>query len=1712
MHRSPASKQRSTPHYGSRYNPMASASSSTPVAHSNISALSSIQLGHSPTGPQTSNYIPTAQPSSPGLGSSHLFPPNLIAGSNLHSFSGSSGISMNNTTKSTLANQAPLSSRSTSLMVPSWPASHTSSYVQGYEQHQQYSSASGLMTQQSSTTSANHSGLASAASIQNRSQHVPLYQMGIPLSDASQFHYGSSPALSPTPLLNLTTTEPMNSDFKWAVFDVKAYTFRKKSRHYVAVKQGNALRIEPIIYLKTSILNHQQDVVRNWDYLRFSPHRFRENALPKKKLTAEDVDISLISPNNKNKLVEDSCPACVMRMDGERKIMQVLAKNFKVTHMGEPVIDIRKGHAIVCIKLNCYSDHHNEQEGFIVRIQTSSAAIDVGSSVKLRICCEARSKAGATEIEVEEEEGLTDIDAPASLGSRSPPGQERSAQSPSLSFGSESPSTKVRARRRSVNSNSVASPRSLDERIINSLAVEPTPNGQNSRSVFSVPSSTSTARPPIFRKIYPLTPSEGSCLGGTRVTIHGANFDLLKNPIVYFGRSQAELVVVSHHDVMECTTPPAEGLKPGIVNVQIASEADVLGPEADTVEFMYTVPPDYDLYNLAATSLSYAMANEYPFDDSLAFILRAHHTGVGLDPLAGWGADQWTGSTGSSLDLGTTWAAKEDLVLDFLHVIQVLAPGRILPAFTTNTGHSLLHIAVQHNMIRLAKELIAMGIDHTSVDQNRMSANTEMMQVLASAKVPPQPMVPPLVATSGARSSMKETIASLIQKHEATLTHALQQEYERKCKEMISLQERSLRILELKDQVLSNESMDSEVEASRLSPSMISLDETSHKKGPFTEEQEHCEKHQTDATISFTSIKLLNAEGSQLESAMNPSGVIDSGRMSFIKDGCQLWESSRGAQLFGNLVSFRQSAGLQVWACDSVALISIDYNSGDYPTIQDKDSSLAILALSTTGLHLYKENSVNQDRISKSLEDWSLVEIERIEFLQKDSEETIVHIDICSLVPRRGRNLQGERIEIKSTEAHNIIKAVSEARTRLDQHQRVAMRHCWVESQLKLWSSLFGVETREFDAVLTDHLDFEEGMLTMKPIGDSKRGGHSIAMVGAVIATICSIDNCESVNFSGIECEDNGWNKPELIQQLERTVRIKKNAITGWNFSHCGWTVETIRGFIRGIASGASAEEPILSRCNQIILAGNRVDGDDAVGYMLVECIKRMTSLETLDITDCDIGLAGMDNLVHHLKDQVNVRIRGNRSDERWWAWIDTLLLSNPRLRFCHIGAPIGVAESSVGLLSLERLQSLDQLVELNLTDSWITDKTLEILSRYLRMDSSHHLMTLTLSHCQLGWSSGLAGLFKTICDINKSTKFTLNLSCNPLFDKEESVQAWIESVEGAHVIVPFGIQMGGLVVSDLTLQQVLKPLAAATCFNELNFKGLYVKNESQFLDSSALSYDEQRVQIIPISASPESCITLGKVLESNSTLLMLDISGTTNNNSGAVSTAIIGTESVGRSIGGFGRHISLAFPALGHNSTLRILALDHNRFGEEGLSKFCNALRSNQTLRVLTCDGNDIFTPNGLSAIEKVFLPPSPLTILPIVSSLSSRSLERRHMLSSETMEVDSTDTAHGQQYNKTLCIWTHGQDEILMHVKLLTQKVTQLAERQDQVEKHLARSSSLSKESEIKILSDALEELKGWVTDAKQARLEYSETHARIVKAISDNNERSLRIDHIE
>ncbi|KAF9911848.1 SPT3 Dosage dependent suppressor of Ty-induced promoter mutations-like protein, partial [Lobosporangium transversale] len=1354
-------------------------------------------------------------------------------------------------------------------------------------------------TSASISTTVNHQALATN-NFYARSLHTPFFQMGLPLAEEGHFSYSTQG--SSVPAVMNPVMQPVGNLYLPA-FDVKAYTFRKKSRHYVAVKHKNALRIEPIIYLKTSILDPHREIVRNWDYLRFSIHRFKENAFPKKKLSMEemrtarilDVNISLVSPNNNNRPIEESCPACVMRMDGERKIMQVLAKNFKMTHLGEPVIDIRKGHAIVCIKLNCYCDHHNEHEGFVVRMQTEPEVVQVGGSVKLRICCEARSKGGPTEVEAEEEEGLTDIDAPVSTGSRSPlPLNDQSVQSPSLSYGSQSPDPRThRQRQPSSNSSSTGSPRSVDERPISSVGVDPsttTTNGSGGRG-------RGVVAPPKFRQIYPLTPSEGTCLGGTRVTIHGANFDTMQNPAVYFGKVPAELVTISHHDVMECTTPPAEGLKPGIVAVRIVSSTFPLGAENDSVDYMYMAPLDYDFYNLAATSLSYAMSNEYPNEDSLSYILNAHGTGMGAGLGLAYGSESFSGN---NADIGLAWAAKEDVVLDFLRVIQTLAPGRILPAFKTESGCTLLHLAAYHGMIRLTKELLAMGIDHTALDRNhksalhfaQLSSHAEVARILSEARIPPRPMVPRLGTASGSNSIRPPTVkavADLVQKHETTLRGAVVQHQEAKAKELDQMRERSLHIMGIRGRTtstdISNLSISTDIDGDDIamfsgesSPSTKSFDgDEEHIRSPSLSSmpspprKDNSQKRKVgDDELPQLASGALKRPSKERTNDFMTSSLSDA-RLAFIQNGVKEWESINRLKLprdVSKLTGPIPEMDVQVWVCESaaVSMIVSDSTASDAslpPILTSSESTFTALALSTNGIHLYLEQqngSVMRDSPSKKLQHWNLIEIDALKSVSNELEDTLT-IDMCGLVPRRGRDLSGERLSIKFNSvngtASEVLKVIEASHGQSSNQQEAVSPAAWIQLQLKIHGALFNVNEGEVKSTVDDYLELKDGILTLKaPRTAGPR--FSLGMIGAVFRVAQKLQSCTLVQFDGVQIVEDGWSRPELTKILEATVRSMKEVLQ-WRFNACGWTTSTVEAFVKGLEGAVvpkNKDNYHTQQSKSISLADNSFGGEDTVGHLLVGYFSKFRGFKALDLSNCDIGLAGMEALVNNLSGLTELRLQGNWADDRWWQWMDAVLENNRQIQLCSIGAPVPCSNPLQSVLSLERLESLENLVELDLAETIITQPTLDVLEAHVRQ-GSRKLQMLNLSHCQLNWLS-LSSLFKAICDVNRSTKSTLNVSKNPLFDSDAAIQEWITSVEATKPQVPFGIQMMDLILSDVNLQRILAPLERATCFNELNVKGLYVTRPRQEAELQSLPYDEARAKAIPGGASKESCLALG--------------------------------------------------------------------------------------------------------------------------------------------------------------------------------------------------------------------------------------------------------------
>ncbi|KAG0237796.1 hypothetical protein BGW42_008417 [Actinomortierella wolfii] len=1534
-------------------------------------------------------------------------------------------------------------------------------------------------------------------------------------------------------------------------FDVKAYTFRKKPRHYVAVKPKNALRIEPIIYLRTSILDAQRIPVKNWDFLRFATNRFRDNALPKKKLNNEemkgarilDVDIVLVSPNNNFRQIEESCPACVMRMDGERKIMQVLAKNFKMTPAGEPVIDIRKGHAIVCIKLNCYCDHHNESEGFVVRLQTHPETVRMGGSVKLRICCEARSKNGTQEQEQEEEDGLTDIDAPGSIGSRSPAPTNDHLQSPSLSYGSPSPMVKGHGRTPSSTASSIASPRSFDERSVTGLDHISDPSGQPL---------------PKFRNIYPLTPSEGTCLGGTRVTIHGSGFSYLTEPAVFFGDQRAELVMVSHDDVMECTTPPAQGLKPGLVQVKIASQLFPAGQDTETADFLYMAPLDYDFCNLAAASLSFAMSGEY-YENNVNNLAALFGT-QGADTL---GLSFDGGSNSFISGGGLTWAAMETMALDFLAVIKQLAPGRPLRAHRTEEGHTWLHLAVYGGMTSLAEELIKMGIDYTATDANKRTALE-----LARTMTPPSPSIISTLenaealhaASTGdvegseqaqdisAESARGHDISldALIKKYEPYLRDVCQQEQQRKARaeEMRATRSRELMAFRVRQQLL--QQRQAREDAAREEEDDVMTEEEVNDDGDGSEPMEgisiegdskspsplltlETKTSRSSSPVSRNKSPVSPRSPSRRMSPLAPSSdVICASHMTYIKSDIRNWESTRRHGIEESKINhivgaLNISPAIQTWVCQD--LVSKD--ESDSPSKTPRPS--CVIALSATGVHVYPRTAERPSGSSSTnqstqvpVRNWSILEIEdlTISLLPQQNEgeqqpvsEVTIHFGHLWNSSESIRFSTKNAAELANTIAkrHQAVMQYLQLRPRIEPKMTVSSSPLyqpsgpiekdveWLKTTLKIWCGIYNVERSSWD-----NIEWEKNeTFKLLPLDDdTPTPSNSINFMVALMRTLSDFDPCLVVDLSNNQLESDGWAHEVVLHELESMVHKMRQVVT-WKVSGCQWRSVTAKVFLNalttspavelsssnvqsykvGPASSAAVPEQM---CDSLYLANNPL-GDDVqvnMGQFLVDVSTKLPDLDTLDLTNCSLELEAVEYLVHHLTGFQSISLTQNKADERWWQWMNVLLERNPLLTKASIGAPIAPADQSQSLISIKRLQSLRNLEVLDLSNSSqinsATIKAIEQLVEYKakqleekmkaqasqggenppldRNVSDGRLRTISLAHCNLAWKQ-VASLFKTICETNTWSKFTLCLDRNPLFDDAESMSLWKDTTE-ALVQEPFGVQMADLVLPNATVRELLEPLEYATCFNGVSLSGLCIVRENERAQLEGLPYDErwQRCQQ-PTDASQETCEMLKRVVEHNKTLIELDLSG------GQMPLA------PHKRRGGFGWRITTMFPALSNNPILRVLTINRNGFGEDGLAQLAKALQTNRRLNVLETVGNDAHTYKGLSAMEKILPPPA---------------------FQGGLVEAQNAG------YNSTLALWKPPMDEVMMHLQLMGREILRLQTELVGAEK----AHEEAKRSTHKTGTEAaLRECRERVNKAIEDRTKYERTLYNVTQSILGN-----------
>ncbi|KAG0308709.1 SPT3 Dosage dependent suppressor of Ty-induced promoter mutations-like protein [Linnemannia gamsii] len=512
--------------------------------------------------------------------------------------------------------------------------------------------------------------------------------------------------------------------------NVKTHVFKKELQEYVPTQIEDRLRIETIIYVELSIVDHNNNIINAYDFARLPKDLFFSS--PDKIMSAEematkriiDIAATLQCPSNNWQEEKEACLRCARRMSAkldqtESRIMHMLPELHR-TDNGDALISFRSGVANVQFKINCYCGHKKEKEGFVIRFDSQSD-ISIASHVTLPLMFYHQNKnrvasralaAAATKVQGQPDQPLQDQGSTVrsvvksvtskskreprtKLGS-SPIGQQHQIPSPPNSL-LDSPVE-------------WSSSPELEDFIDNTDIPSTVPSPPPPDPLISLfpESIVQDQQQPTIALISHMTPNSGPVRGGTLVTIHGSGFKVGELIYVCFGENLVPVIPQRDH-MLECVTPASN--KAETVAVFVMNSGDATTAQAT---FAYVDDNEKELMKLALQRmLNVATRMEGPLDTVLG---RASEFTLWSDLLEG--------NLDSSSSLNETqFSSLENMVIETLKALDTPTVKNVEGLSITNsTGHTLLHLAVALQYQTLVKELVDRGIDMSVKDKNGLTA------------------------------------------------------------------------------------------------------------------------------------------------------------------------------------------------------------------------------------------------------------------------------------------------------------------------------------------------------------------------------------------------------------------------------------------------------------------------------------------------------------------------------------------------------------------------------------------------------------------------------------------------------------------------------------------------------------------------------------------------------------------------------------------------------------------------------------------------------------------------------------------------------------------------------------------------------------------------------------------------------------------------------
>ena len=379
-----------------------------------------------------------------------------------------------------------------------------------------------------------------------------------------------------------------------------------------------------------------------------------------------------------------------------------------------------------------------------------------------------------------------------------------------------------------------------------------------------------------------------------------------------------------------------------------------------------------------------------------------------------------------------------------------------------------------------------------------------------------------------------------------------------------------------------------------------------------------------------------------------------------------------------------------------------------------------------------------------------------------------------------------------------------------------------------------------------------------------------------------------------------------------------------------------------------------LTNVDWIILNGINLSDVD-IDFLYAAGIKPSSFFRAIELRGCGLTDQSMDTVLQALSNQAatleSLNLSGNL------ARIRPTFLEEQIHPFNYI--------RKIDLSTLSRSSGPEPLIpasillqwkleELNLSQIPLNEGSLLALSTYLKSSKSDTLRELHLNHCQLT-GSDVAGLLRAMDRGSTHDRRLHFFASENRIEKhhEKFVQAVSRSLTPTH----------------LTMQML--EYSQEHHFGEL-LDGLAKNRSLKYLDISKAS--------LPVDASDGTSEALRRLFAKNRTLEILDISG----------------EEAHLEVVNFGIGLNHALTGLKKNRSLKVLVIEHQKLGLQGVSTLASVLEANRALQEIHCENNEVNLQAFTVLVNGLERNPSLLYVAPMLS-------DRFRSLKKVDQEIDS-------------------------------------------------------------------------------------------------------------